>query len=103
MLGTCHKKIRFYLILLYFEGSGLGASLILVLQGEVEADMCELQHRVRAAGHELQLAREREEQLKQDLHTERTALDQLGVSALSRSNVSPWFDVSLTFHKKDRQ
>lgn len=50
--------------------------------------MCELQHRLRGTSHELQLAKEREEQLKQDLHTERTAVDRLGLSALSRITVS---------------
>lgn len=66
----------------------LVTTLSFVLQGEVEAEMCELHHRLRGAAHELQLAREREEQLKQDLHTERTAIDRLGLSAFSRITVS---------------
>ncbi|XP_050701004.1 A-kinase anchor protein 9-like isoform X3 [Eriocheir sinensis] len=52
--------------------------------GEIEAETCDLHHRLRGTAHELQVAREREEQLKQDLHTERTAVDQLGLSAFSR-------------------
>lgn len=69
----------------YFKDRNSATTPTLVFQGEVEAEVCELQHKLRGAAHELQLARDREEQLKQDLHTERTAVDQLGLSAVSVS------------------
>ena len=50
--------------------------------------MCELRHKLRTVSKELQLAMEQEEQLKQDLHTERTAVDRLDLPAVMRMMVS---------------
>lgn len=69
------------------EGTQLHLSYTRTLTklGEVEAEVCELRHKLRTADKELQLAREQEEQLKQDLHTERTAVDRLGLPALLKT------------------
>ncbi|XP_063868539.1 A-kinase anchor protein 9-like isoform X4 [Scylla paramamosain] len=52
--------------------------------GEAEAEGCELRHKLRTTVKELQMAREHEEQLKQDLHSARTAVDRMGLPALFR-------------------
>ncbi|XP_071544904.1 uncharacterized protein [Panulirus ornatus] len=64
--------------------------------GEAEAELCSLRHKIRTATKELELAREREEQLQKELNTEKMAINRLGLPALARiNNLDEYFELQL--------
>ncbi|XP_069957077.1 A-kinase anchor protein 9 isoform X3 [Cherax quadricarinatus] len=64
--------------------------------GEAEAELCTLHQKLRIMTKDLELAREKEQQLQKDLATEKMAINRLGLSALARiNNLDDYFELQL--------
>ncbi|XP_045593928.1 A-kinase anchor protein 9 isoform X3 [Procambarus clarkii] len=64
--------------------------------GEAEAELCTLRHKQRTLTKDLELAREKEEQLQKELATEKMAINRLGLPALARiNNLDEYFELQL--------
>lgn len=60
-------------------------------KGEAEAEVCSLRLRNSLLSKDLELAREKEMQLQQELNTEKMAINRLGLPALAKINVRFFF------------
>ncbi|KAG7170959.1 A-kinase anchor protein 9-like, partial [Homarus americanus] len=64
--------------------------------GEAEAELCTLRHKLRTVTKDLELSKEKEEQLQQELTTEKMAINRLGLPALARiNNLDEYFELQL--------